>query len=229
MGHKIFVSYKYKDDDVQNLNLYQNSKVRDYINLFQDTIDNSNNIFKGEEDDEDLSQYSDDTIWEKLKDRIYDSTLTIVFISPNMKETDKLERNQWIPWEISYSLKETSRKNKAGTTVTSRTNAMLAVVLPDSSGSYNYYLEDKNCCIGKSCVTHHIEKLFKIIRNNKFNIKNKNIFDCSNDSNMKIWNGESSYIKAVKWKDFINNMDMYINEAYERLDNIENYNIYKEV
>lgn len=162
MGKKIFVSYKYGDDQVENLSYYENSTVRDYVTKFEDILDSSDNIYKGESDGEDLSVLSDDTIWEKLKDRIYDSSVTVVFISPGMKENWKLERDQWIPWEVSYSLKEVSRKNKNGQAVTSRSNAMLAVVLPDSNDSYSYYLESKNCC-GSGCTTHHTDKLFSII------------------------------------------------------------------
>lgn len=86
--------------------------MRDYVTKFEDILDSSDNIYKGESDGEDLSVLSDDTIWEKLKDRIYDSSVTVVFISPGMKENWKLERDQWIPWEVSYSLKEVSRKIK---------------------------------------------------------------------------------------------------------------------
>lgn len=194
MGKKIFVSYKYGDDQVENLSYYENSTVRDYVTKFEDVLDSSDNIYKGESDGEDLSILSDDTIWEKLKDRIYDSSVTVIFISPGMKENWKLERDQWIPWEISYSLKEVSRKNKNGQAVTSRSNAMLAVVLPDSNGSYSYYLESRNCC-GSGCTTHHTDKLFSIIRKNKFNLKNPNKKIC--DTGETIWYGEYSYIKAV--------------------------------
>ena len=107
MGKKIFVSYKYADDQVENLTLGENSTVRDYIDKFEEKLDSSDNIYKGESQGEDLSDLSDDTIWEKLKNRIYDSSVTIVFISPGMRETWKKDRDQWIPWEVSYSLKET--------------------------------------------------------------------------------------------------------------------------
>lgn len=228
MGHKIFVSYKYADDSVKNLNVFENSTVRDYVDELENIIDSSNHIFKGESDGEDLSELSEDAIWEKLKDRIYDSTLTIVFISPKMKEEGKSDKEQWIPWEISYSLKETKRKNESGQDVTSKTNAMLAVVLPDSNDSYSYYLEDHICCFS-FCRTHYTNKLFKILRENKFNKKNKTQTECQNDSNKTIYAGECSYIKAVKWKDFINNMDKYIDESYERLDHIDEYIIRKEI
>lgn len=229
MGHKIFVSYKYADDDVNNLRYLENSTVRDYVDELENRIDNSSHIFKGESDGEDLSCLSDDAIWEKLKDRIYDSTITIVFISPQMKEEGKKDRDQWIPWEISYSLKETKRKNEYGQEITSKTNAMLAVVLPDSNNSYNYYLEEKNCCLLQRCTTHYTEKLFEILRKNKFNLKDASKRDCTNNNGEKIWLGDCSYIKAVRWCDFISDIDKYIDESYERLENIDDYNIYKEI
>ena len=227
MGKKIFVSYKYADDQVENLKSGQNSTVRDYIDKFEEKVDSSDDIYKGESDGEDLSGLSDDTIWEKLKDRIYDSSVTIVFISPRMKENGKKERDQWIPWEVSYSLKETSRKNKKGDSVTSHSNAMLAVVLPDEDGSYSYYLESRICCNSK-CTTHHTDRLFTIIRKNKFN-RTKNATKRTCDNKETIWTGTCSYIEAVKWVDFISDYQKYIDKAVDRQDNIDEYDICKEV
>lgn len=161
-----------------------------------------------------------------MKDRIYDSSVTVVFISPVMKENWKAENDQWTPWEISYSLKEVSRKNKNGDAVTSRSNAVVAVVLPDINGSYSYYLESKNCC-GSGCTTYHTDMLFSIIRKNKFNLKDANKKMC--DTGSTIWYGEYSYIKAVKCNDFISNYSSYIESACERQDNIDDYVICKEV
>ena len=226
MGKKIFVSYKFADSRVKNLSFYENSTVRDYVTKFEEIVDPSDDIYKGESDGEDLSKLSEETIWKKLKDRIYDSSITVVFISPGMKESGKTEKNQWIPWEISYSLKEVSRKNKNGDAVTSRSNAMVAVVLPDENGSYSYYLESRNCC-ENGCTTHHTDKLFTILRKNKFNLKDANKKVC--DTGSTNWYGECSYIKAVKWSDFISNYSTYIESASKRQDNIDDYEICKEV
>ena len=91
MGKKIFVSYKYADDSVENLYFWTNSIVRDYVTEFEKLLDDTDHIYKGEHEDEDLSSLSDAVIWEKLKNRIYDSTLTVIFISPNMKESLKID------------------------------------------------------------------------------------------------------------------------------------------
>ena len=227
LGKKIFVSYKYADDQVENLKSNKNSTVRDYVDEFEDKLDSSDDIYKGESDGEDLSELSDDTIWEKLKDKIYDSSITIVFISPGMRENQKKDRDQWIPWEVSYSLKETSRKNKNGDSVTSHSNAMIAVVLPDENGSYSYYLETKDCCSSK-CTMHHTNILFEIIKNNKFN-RTKNASKRICDNNDTIWTGTCSYIEAVKWSNFIANYQKYIDSAVERQEHIDEYNICKEV
>lgn len=227
LGKKIFVSYKYADMQVENLTLEENSTVRDYVDEFEKKIDSSDNIYKGESDGEDLSNLSDDTIWEKLKDIIYDSSVTIVFISPGMRETLKKDRDQWIPWEVSYSLKETSRKNKNGDSVTSHSNAMIAVVLPDEDGSYSYYLESKKCCMG-GCTMHHTNNLFQIIKKNKFN-RIQNVSKRTCDNNDTVWSGTCSYIEAVKWSNFILNYQKYITSAVERQEHIDEYDVCKEV
>ena len=64
-----------------------------------------------------------------------------------MKEPGKWQRSQWIPWEISFSIRETTRNNR-----TSHRNAILAVILPDKTGSYDYYDEDDLFPILKSNI-----------------------------------------------------------------------------
>ena len=140
-------------------------------------------------------------------------------ISPNMREINRSDSSQWIPWEVSFSLKETTRSDR-----TSHSNAMLAIVLPDRNGSYDYYLT-KNCC---DSTTHHIDKLFKIIRENKFNIKSPNKIFCRECNNYHYF-GSCSYIKAIKWSDFINSPNNHIEQAIERQTNIEDYEITKDV
>lgn len=138
MAQKVFISYKYADDNVQVLSPYDiwhSVTVRDYVTAFQ-TIATRDKIIvnKGENDNEDLSRLSETTIWNKLRDRIYDSTVTVVFISPNMRVPYKEEKYQWIPREISFSLREQSRSDR-----TSNPNALLFVVLPNRYGDYTYY------------------------------------------------------------------------------------------
>lgn len=226
MGKKIFVSYKYYDDQVYDIKKDGSTIVRDYVSIFENKLKNSYDIYKGEHDNEDLSDLSEDTIWEKLKNKIYDSSVTVIFISPGMKEAGKKEKNQWIPWEISYSLKEVSRKNTNNENVTSRTNAMVAVVLPDNNNSYSYYLENKTCC-STGCRMHHTNILFSIIKKNMFNYKLANKKKCI--CNDVIFLGDYSYIEAVKWEDFIGNYQFYIEKACYRQDDIDNYEIYKDV
>lgn len=68
--------------------------IRSYVDRMESYFDQTTNIYTGESDNEDLSCFTENTIWEKLKDRIYDSSVTIVMISPNMKESYKSENAQ---------------------------------------------------------------------------------------------------------------------------------------
>lgn len=133
MGRKVFVSYRYADTDVAPLNGIYQTKVRNYVDRLEENLGKTN-VYKGEHDGEDMSAYSESTIEAKLKDKIYDSTVTIVLLSPGMRDSRKPDSDQWIPWEISYSIKKITRGGR-----TSQRNAVLAVILPDRYGGYGWY------------------------------------------------------------------------------------------
>lgn len=201
-GKKVFISYKHADEDVQQLPEIFNTTARDYVNILQDMFEYTPHIYKGEEDDNDLSKFKDSTIESKLRNKIYDSSVTIVLISNNMWDKTFDEDEQWIPWEISYSLKEFKREGRA-----SLSNAMLAVVLPDRNGSYEYFIRENSCptCKCRSLSTY---KLFRILRENMFNIKKskEQRSGCTNHpSEKKPYIGHSSYIYSVKWSEFAQN------------------------
>lgn len=240
MGHKIFISYKYHDNSVcQNINhdLFEYNTARgvitprDYVNVIANYLDNhSPHYCKAEEDNNDLSKLSEEQIWRILKDKIYDSTLTIIMVSPRMKENDKTDRSQWIPWEIKYSLDNNTRHNSSGNLVTSSTNAMLAIVLPDINGSYSYYFESKKCC-SDGCRLNKTHTLFKILRKNTFNLKkDPNIKKCGY-GDIIYFSDMHSYIPFYKWCDINSKekIEKAITHAYDIQSKKEQYDIDHEI
>lgn len=227
MGKNIFISYKYKDTNVRSLKdalseYYEPTKVRDYVDRLQTRLSNIGNINLGEKDGEDLSAFSDETIASKLRDKIFHSSLTIVLISKGMKDPNLPETEQWIPWEISYSLKEVQREDKI-----SRTNAILAIVIPDKTfNPYSYFITENHCSNTCHCTIYNTNVLFKILRKNLFN-KN-NIYGKSCINSFTIYNTISpSYIHIVKWDEFMQDISKHINIAYSINENISNYDIKK--
>lgn len=217
MGKKIFISYKYADSNVRAIQGINSTTVRNYVDILQSKIDSSDHINKGEDDGEDMSTLADSTIASKLGDKIFDSSLTIVFISQGMKD-NLPENEQWIPWEISYSLRNQSRKGG-----NSKTNAMLGVVLPDKSGSYEWYYKYNPEC---KSITHLNQQLFTILRENMFNIKAPQTRTCNGTI---IYNGESSYIKTALWDDFIRQINWHIEKALEIWKKHDQYKIRKSI
>lgn len=227
MGRKVFVSYKYADSQVQGLNLFEQTwfgrqavqtKARHYVDELAKILDNEDHIYKGEDDGESLAGFSDETIASKLRDKIYDSSITIVLVSKGMK-TYEAEMDQWIPWEISYSLREYTRDGRK-----SLSNGILAVVLPDENGSYSYFLNNDSVC---NCTNYNTQFLFQILRDNMFNKKESDTYVCSNGT--IIHRGEFSYIKAIKWEEFKSYPNYYLNKAIELRDKKDEYYITRSV
>lgn len=217
MGRNIFVSYKYKDAKVAPLfkNIIENKEtiVRHYVDELQEII-GFNHTNLGEKDGESLKDFSEGYIESNLKKKIYRSSITIVMISKGMKDLTKLEKDQWIPWEISYSLRIVRRED-----TTSQMNAILGIVLPDENNSYDWYFTENTEC---NCTTHNINSLFDILSSNMFNMKNPIETECNG---LKIHHGEFSYIKTVKWIDFKATPNDYLDKVIEIRDNEELYKI----
>lgn len=201
MGRKIFISYKYSDSSVKRLSPYREATARDYVDILQAKLERDGiHINKGEKDGESLAQFKDETIQTELSNKIFDSSVTIVLLSPNMKEWWHSESEQWIPWEISYSL-----KNKRRSASTSKRNAILLVTLPDQSGSYSYVDNDKF--------------YFNIIKNNRDNLRYSYPAE-------KLKNGcSNSYMLKCNWDNFISNINGWINAAVEIKEHAEQYTI----
>ena len=201
MGRKIFISYKYSDSSVKRLSPYQEATARDYVDILQEKLERDGiHINKGEKDNESLAQFKDETIQTKLSDKIFDSSVTIVLLSPNMKEWWNSESEQWIPWEIAYSI-----KNKKRSLSSSKRNAILLVVLPDLSGCYSY--------VNKEGF------YFNIIKNNRNNLQHSY-------PAKKLKNGcSNSYMLKCNWDNFISNVNGWINAAVEIKENADKYAI----
>lgn len=231
MARKIFISYKYADSMVQDLGLFETinilgspyrSKItttaRHYVDRLSELLEDEDHVYKGEDDDESMESLADSTIGSKLGDKIFDSSVTIVLISKGMKEAYTPENEQWIPWEISYSLKEQSRQNQR-----SKTNGVIAVVLPDEIGSYNYYITRDEAC---DCRNLNTPFLFQILKDNMFNVKEPNRRLCNGSY---VYSGDCSYIQSVKWQDFTANISKYVDKAIELRDRIDEFEVVKKI
>lgn len=94
MAHKTFISYKYSEA----------CRLRDDI---LDALGDDASYYRGETSESpDLTDTSTENIKKNLKEMMYDTSVTIVIISPNMKQS------KWIDWEIEYCLKNITRKNR---------------------------------------------------------------------------------------------------------------------
>lgn len=202
MARKTFISYKY-------------SEARGFRDRIIEALGDDAQFYKGETaDSPDRTDQATETIKEALKDMIWETSVTIVIATPNMTES------KWIDWEISYSLKEITREDK-----TSHANGVVIVAAPDTAGSYEWILKSNKGTDGCTYTTIQQSNLYDIINNNMFNEKEPK-YSCEVCKTVNRLSGH--YMSIIPLYEFLGNPDKFIENAYEKAQNISEYKIVKE-
>jgi hypothetical protein len=200
MAHKTFISYKY-------------SEAQDLRDRIIESLGKDASYYKGETSDSpDLTDTSTENIKKNLKDMMFDTSVTIVIISPNMKES------KWIDWEIEYCLKNITRKDR-----TSHTNGVVGVIMKvdEKYDWFKYSTTNSDNC---SVSSYHDFKTFDIINKNRYNQDPKK-YSCDKCKCVNALTG--SYIAFVEEDEFLGNPIKYINNAYDKSENdASGYKIY---
>lgn len=111
--------------------------------------------------------------------------------------------SKWIPLEVEYSLNSEDPKGIVG------------VVIPDKGNDYSYLMKKGQ----KGVWLVDKDKLPKII---SANMHNEKVIENRNDINY------NSFISVYRWEDFVRNLDVCVNAAYDKAHNgLEDYIITK--
>lgn len=192
MAHKTFISYKY-------------SEARNLRNSIIDALGDDAIYYQGETSTSpDLSDTSTENIKKNLTDMMYDTSVTIVIISPNMKNSN------WIDWEIEYSLKSITRKGR-----TSHTNGVVGVIMK-YNGGYSWLKTTSTNGDGCTSSSYDESKVYSIINNNRFN-QNPKKYSCDTCKTVNALTG--SYIAYVEEETFLSDPHRYIDNAYDKSEN----------
>ena len=131
MAHRTFISYKYSEaQDLRDRIIKALGKDADY--------------YMGETSESpDLTDTSTVNIKKNLTDMMHGTSVTIVIISPHMRES------KWIDWEIEYCLRKYKRNNR-----TSQTNGVVGVIMK-VDGGYDWFINHLTNCHGRSVEKPH--------------------------------------------------------------------------
>lgn len=192
MSHKTFISYKYSEAQ----------ELRD--DIIKSLVDDAQ-YYQGETSDSpDLTDTTTENIKRNLRDMMYDTSVTIVIISPHMKES------KWIDWEIEYCLKESTRKDR-----TSHVNGIVGVIMK-VNGGYDWFKSTHKNSDGCVVSTFDDGKVYEIIKQNRFN-QDPVKYSCDRCKCIDELTG--SYISYIEEETFLNNPSKYIDNAYDKSEN----------
>ena len=201
MARKTFISYKYSEA----------CSVRDRI---IEAMGSDAAYYQGEHVfSPDLTSTSVENIKSNLKDMIFDTSVLIVVISPNYAQSN------WIDWEIEYSLKVISRSS-----LYSRTNGVVGVI-QKVNGSYDWLVSKEAGDDGCSTRTISSKNLSYMVNKNRYNLITDDKFACDHCRSYSQLNG--SYIALIEEDAFIRDPGQYIENAYQKSQELDNYDLVK--
>lgn len=202
MARKTFISYKH-------------SEAQDLRDTIIENLGDDATYYQGETSDSpDLTDTSTDNIKENLKDMMFGTSVTIVIISPEFK------KSKWIDWEIEYTLKEIKRGDTR-----SRTNGILGVIMK-VDGNYDWLVSHNSKDDG--CKSRYTDKtlMYDIVNGNRFNNTTDNKYSCQTCKSYD-WL-EGSYVSLIEEDEFLSDTSKYIENAYDKSQNIDNFKLQKE-
>ena len=111
MGHKVFVSYKYRDNDVKALpSATQPTWPCDYVEYIQKNVLSERDVYKGEKSNEDISGWGDYRIWEHLKDKI---SLLNHYLEDTLREQNDINEDTMMQLQlINESIAQMQAENR---------------------------------------------------------------------------------------------------------------------
>lgn len=192
MARRTFISYKY-------------SEARGLRDRIIKALGKDASYYQGETSDSpDMTDLKTETIKKNLRDMMYNTSVTIVIISPNIKDS------KWIDWELQYCLTKTTRKGR-----TSQRNGIVAVI-QKINGSYSWFKSSIRKADGCIVTRYEDDLVYDIINNNRDN-QNPKEYNCP--TCMCIDQLKGSYISYIEEDDFIENPSKYIENAYQKSEN----------
>ena len=202
MATKVFISFRFSDG----------KEIKDEL---VDLFDESTEVINRSED-VDRSQMSENIIQEYLYEKLKDTSVTIVLLTPEAVSYRKNwigNYDDWLYDELRYSLED--RKNN-------RTNGVVAVYTDDAKDmileSSSHYCS--HCQETKSCRT--LKFFDNLARKNMLNIKQSYKKNLCNDL---YDDSHDSYISLVSLEEFKQDHTKYIDNAKDKRDRLHEFNI----
>lgn len=204
MATKVFISFRFSDG-------------KDIKDELVDLFDESTEVINRSED-VDRSQMSEDTIQEYLYEKLKDTSVTIVLLTPEAVSYRKNwigNYDDWLYDELRYSLED--RKNN-------RTNGVVAVYTKEAK---ELLLEESThncsqCQEVKSCRT--LKYFNNLVRKNMLNIKSSYKRNPCND----LYDNEyDSYVSLVSLENFKRDYKKHIENTKVKRDRLHEFGIYK--
>lgn len=204
MATKVFISFRFSDG----------KKIKDEL---VDLFDESTEIINRSEDT-DRSQMSEEIIQDYLYEKLKDTSVTIVLLTPKAVDYSKNlwgEYDDWLYDELRYSL-EDRMNNRTNGVVAIYTNDAKDKLISESTHSCSHCQETKSCRTLKSFDNLARKNMLNIKQSYKKNPCN-DLYDDSHDS----------YISLVSLEEFKQDYTKYIDNAKEKRDRLHEFEISK--